>query len=120
MSSANMGGGAHYRMNGELQHWDMVSRNGLGYFVGCATKYLHRMGRKGSLIDDLQKALHYLEKFREIARPLPLTGVIDGWNDRYLAPMDPWRRDVFEMIFRNNIDGAITAIKSELDRQLES
>lgn len=67
-------GGDHYAEGGELQHWDFVTINGLGYLEGCATKYVSRWRKKHGK-QDLQKALHYIEKLTElfttgrIARP---------------------------------------------------
>jgi hypothetical protein len=56
-------GGAHYKA--EIQHWDIVKEREWCYLVGNATKYLWRLGRKGGpdkKIEDVQKAIHYLEK----------------------------------------------------------
>ena len=39
------------------------------YLVGNATKYLARLGKKGDIqksIEDLDKAVHYLQKKREM------------------------------------------------------
>lgn len=55
-------GGAHYRA--DVQHWDWVEDNGLGYLEGCATKYISRWRKKNGL-QDLEKSLHYLEKLLE-------------------------------------------------------
>ena len=64
-------GGAHYKVEGELQHWNVVAAMGWDYFVGNATKYLWRLGKKGGPekeLEDLQKAIHYLEKKQELLR----------------------------------------------------
>lgn len=57
-------GGTHYAA--EYQHWDVVEDWGVGYLEGCATKYLTRWRKKNGL-QDLEKALHYTEKLRELA-----------------------------------------------------
>lgn len=57
-------GGSHYRKGGSNQHWDFVEDNGLGYLEGCATKYVTRWRFKNGL-QDLEKALHYLDKLIE-------------------------------------------------------
>lgn len=61
-------GGNHYQSGrqGKSQHWDMVEDFNLDYFQGQITKYLFRWKSKGG-IQDLDKALHYLQKYREIA-----------------------------------------------------
>jgi hypothetical protein len=58
-------GGDHYA--GSTQHWDIVYSvfNG-DYLVGNATKYLARLGKKGDPIEDIDKAIHYLMKKREV------------------------------------------------------
>lgn len=60
-------GGDHYRKR-EYQHWDFVADAGLGYFTGQATKYLARWRDKAG-VADLEKALHYLRKRRELLKP---------------------------------------------------
>jgi len=56
--------GTHYQ--GKVQHWDLVAMYGLDYFIGNATKYLFRFGRKGESLqdhmNDLNKAKHYIDK----------------------------------------------------------
>jgi hypothetical protein len=63
-------GGAHYKnVNGLPDHWDIVVGMGWDYLLGNATKYLWRLGRKGGpekAIEDLDKAMHYLAKKREL------------------------------------------------------
>jgi hypothetical protein len=63
-------GGAHYKDTPEhLQHWNVVSALGWDYFIGTATKYIWRLGKKGGpekALEDISKAIHYLEKKREV------------------------------------------------------
>jgi hypothetical protein len=63
-------GGGHYKnANGLPDHWDIVVGMGWDYLLGNATKYLWRLGRKGGpekAIEDLDKAMHYLAKKREL------------------------------------------------------
>ena len=56
-------GGDHYK--GEYQHWDFVVDTGQGYLDGCVTKYVSRWRKKNG-VQDLEKALHYFEKAKEI------------------------------------------------------
>ena len=58
-------GGSHYADGGEVQHWDFIAQNGLSYLVGCATKYVTRHRKKHGK-QDLEKALHYIEKLQEL------------------------------------------------------
>ena len=66
-------GGSHYKKGGE-QHWDLMITYEVPYTLGCATKYLFRWKDKNG-IQDLTKALHYLEKTIECR----LKGVIHDW-----------------------------------------
>ena len=64
-------GGTHYQQEDVPQHWDIAIALNWDYLVGAATKYLWRLGRKGDedkAIEDLGKAIHYLEKKLEIMK----------------------------------------------------
>lgn len=58
-------GGNHYKTN--YEHWDWVldhGDTGPTYLVGVATKYVARWRKKGG-VEDLKKALHYVNKLIE-------------------------------------------------------
>jgi hypothetical protein len=57
-------GGDHYKSK-EIQPWDFIAANGIGYFEGNIVKYISRWRDKNGL-DDLLKARHYLDKLIEI------------------------------------------------------
>lgn len=71
-------GGSHYQPDEEAQgrasllglpvqqHWDFVFIHGYNYLQGNASKYLDRYSRKGTPVQDLKKAKHYIEKLIEI------------------------------------------------------
>lgn len=56
-------GGDHYRSS--LQHWDVVSEYNIPYLEGCASKYVSRWRKKNG-IQDLEKALHFTTKLKEV------------------------------------------------------
>lgn len=56
--------GDHYKKYGNLQPWDVVIAWQMGYLDGTALKYLARWKDKGG-IDDLKKAIHFIEKLIE-------------------------------------------------------
>jgi hypothetical protein len=58
-------GGNHYKQYGDLQPWDVITAWNLGYLDGTALKYIARWRDKGGL-DDIRKAIHFLEKFIEV------------------------------------------------------
>jgi hypothetical protein len=58
--------GNHYKA--AYEHWDVVLNTGMGYLEGCTTKYVVRWRKKGG-IQDLKKALHYLNKLEEWGHP---------------------------------------------------
>jgi hypothetical protein len=51
-------GGDHYKRL-KLQPWEIVDACGLNFYEGNAIKYILR--HKGNRIEDLKKAIHYLE-----------------------------------------------------------
>ncbi len=56
--------GQHYKKQ-KIQTWDFVAQNDLDYFQGSIIKYVARWKDKGG-IDDLKKAIHFLEKYIEV------------------------------------------------------
>lgn len=55
-------GGDHYKS--AYQHWDYVAAAGIAYLPAQVSKYLSRWQKKNGL-QDLEKALHFLDKFIE-------------------------------------------------------
>ena len=51
---------AHYT-RGNIEVWDFIRDQELNYHLGNAIKYICRAGYKDSKVDDLKKAIHYLE-----------------------------------------------------------
>jgi hypothetical protein len=62
-ANENQVGGRHYKTS--YEHWDFVVKIRLSYLEGCTTKHVARW-RKKLGIQDLQKALHYLDKIIEV------------------------------------------------------
>lgn len=57
--------GDHYKKHGDLQPWNVILAWDLGYLDGTALKYISRWKDKGG-INDLKKAIHFLEKLIEV------------------------------------------------------
>ncbi len=55
--------GSHYQT--EMQPWDFIVANNLGYLEGNVVKYISRYRNKNG-IEDLHKAQHYLDKLIEV------------------------------------------------------
>lgn len=81
-------GGTHYEQGycphceGSLKHWDIVEMFDLDYFIGSATKYLFRLGKKPGQdpLMELDKAISYLMKVRnaiERAQAGPTEGYVN-------------------------------------------
>ena len=73
--------GTHYK-GVAIQHWDYAAANGLDYFEGQITKYVSRWRKKhptaAGRLDDIQKALHFAEKFAEVTADTQRTlGVVN-------------------------------------------
>jgi hypothetical protein len=57
--------GDHYASK-QVQPWDYIIANNLGYLEGNIVKYVSRWREKGG-VDDLRKARHYIDKLIEVA-----------------------------------------------------
>ena len=60
----NQVAGDHYKGR-EIQPWDYIVSNKLGYLEGNVIKYITRYPSKGGLAD-VYKAKHYIEKLIEV------------------------------------------------------
>ncbi len=56
-----MAKGPIYYQRGSTDVWDFIREQGLNFHLGNAIKYVCRAGYKDSKIQDLEKAIHYLE-----------------------------------------------------------
>lgn len=64
-ADARQVGGDHYKVV-NYEHWTFAGRVRLGYYEGQVSKYVDRHQRKNKA-EDLDKALHFAEKAREMA-----------------------------------------------------
>jgi hypothetical protein len=55
--------GKHYQL--EIQPWDYITMNRLGYLEGNIIKYVTRYKEKNG-VKDLEKARHYIDKLIEV------------------------------------------------------
>jgi len=78
--SANEKKVPHYAS--EYQHWDLAVAIPMSYLAGCSTKYVTRWRHKGGL-DDLHKALHYLDKLIETYLPVPIARTMSRSEIQY-------------------------------------
>jgi|TARA_R100000781_G_scaffold54876_1_gene35822 hypothetical protein len=53
--------GPAYYKRGSIDVWDFIRDQGVNFHLGNAIKYICRAGHKHSKIEDLEKAIHYLE-----------------------------------------------------------
>ena len=56
-----MAKGPTYYQRGSYDVWDFIRDQGLNFHLGNAVKYICRAGYKDSKIQDLEKAIHYLQ-----------------------------------------------------------
>ena len=66
--------GEHYKKL-PIQPWDFIDANNIPFLEGSAIKYIARWRDKGG-VDDLRKAIHFLEKRIEL-ETIPEFGVPD-------------------------------------------
>lgn len=57
----------HYN-KGKIEVWDFIEDQQLGYLPGNAIKYICRYRHKGTPVQDLDKAIAYLTKLRDIEK----------------------------------------------------
>jgi hypothetical protein len=69
--------GPNYYKRGSIQVWDFIRDQGLNFHLGNAIKYICRAGYKDSKVEDLKKAIHYLqnELESEVIHQRPIKGV---------------------------------------------
>ena len=67
-----MAKGPLYYQRGSIDVWDFIRDQGLNFHLGNAIKYICRAGYKDSKIQDLEKAIHYLENELQHAQNFPL------------------------------------------------
>ena len=53
--------GPEYYRRGSIQVWDFIHDQELNFHLGNVIKYVCRAGHKFDDIDDLEKAIHYLQ-----------------------------------------------------------
>jgi len=53
--------GPSYYKRGSIETWDFIRASDLNFHLGNAIKYIVRAGYKDSKVEDLKKAIHYLE-----------------------------------------------------------
>jgi len=58
--TTNRYGPSYYR-RGTVDVWDFIREQGLSFHLGNVIKYVCRAGYKDNDIQDLKKAIHYLE-----------------------------------------------------------
>ena len=56
-----MAHGPSYYKRGTCDVWDFIRQQELNFHLGNAIKYICRAGYKDSKIQDLEKAIHYLQ-----------------------------------------------------------
>lgn len=56
---------AHYTYS-DIEPWQVIEAWGLDYFLGNVVKYLSRYQRKGKPLEDIEKAIAYLEHKRDM------------------------------------------------------
>lgn len=53
---------AHYKQGRAHEPWDVIIDWNLSYCLGSAVKYISRAGRKDSAVQDLRKAIAFIER----------------------------------------------------------
>lgn len=68
-ANATQVGGSHYK-DAQVQPWNVVDtwpmEQRIGFYRGNALKYVMRMGTKDENVQEIKKAIHYLQKLVEV------------------------------------------------------
>lgn len=102
-------GGDHYRS--EYQHWDWVYDTGQPYHIGCATKYISRWRKKNG-IQDLRKAIHYLNKAVELNLQYSISW--DKKSNSYCDQLNLMDAITVKLICLGELDEAIKIIENDI------
>ena len=79
MAHSSSYGPTHYK-RGSIEPWDFIRDQSLNYHLGNAVKYIVRAGYKDSKIDDLKKAIHYLQN--ELENTIVQTATSQGIQEK--------------------------------------
>lgn len=60
---------SHYTEGRNFEPWDVIIDWDLDYLLGNALKYISRIGRKNSELEDAKKSIQYLKKWIETNYP---------------------------------------------------
>ena len=80
-----------YYTRGTIEVWDFIRDQELNYFLGNAIKYICRAGFKDSRVEDLKKAITYLEKELEHVTAIEPSHRIPPsvqYTERFEFPLD--------------------------------
>ena len=72
MATTSDPNGPDYYKRGTTDVWDFIRDQGLNFHLGNAIKYICRAGYKDSKIQDIEKAIHYLQNELEHEKDLYL------------------------------------------------
>lgn len=95
-------GGSHYRE--ALQHWDIIVANNIPYLEAMALKYIMRHRRKNGK-QDLEKAMHFLEKMVETYYPVTHPLASNTPADEGVCPNDSQGKHSWSHIYKYGTKG---------------
>lgn len=87
-------GGNHYKQFKGSEPWDIITAWDLGYLDGTAVKYIARWRHKNG-IEDIRKAIHFLQKLIEVELACPSTGAVE------------LRSDLSGVAYKNSVGGVV-------------
>lgn len=94
---SNLQGPDYYR-RGSIQVWDFIRDQGLSFHLGNAIKYICRAGYKDSKVEDLKKAIHYLQNELDHAVQLDKPSAVRRERVPNPVSSDPWIDDFISQL----------------------
>lgn len=104
-------GGDHYKRL-DYETWDFIPDLNIPFHPACAIKYVSRWRRKNG-VEDLKKAVHYIEKARERDSYMTFWNVSE--QVRYMSQFNTQDRLVIDMVIHGHYDAAC----GELERMID-
>lgn len=110
-------GGSHYQS--DYQHWDLVKDLELNYLGAQISRYVARWRKKNG-VEDLHKALHYVNKLQEQIKQ----GMHDDDNSVHTFAMcnglgKRETRVLFELAFSKYNTRAVEAVRTNIELLIE-
>jgi len=100
----------HYRAS--IQAWDFIVPNKMSFLAGNILKYVERYDRKGTPLQDLEKALDYTNKYIEnIDYHQPCEEVVSMGEYLFANQIEGTKKEIIIQLFHADLTGNIECLR---------